>query len=461
MDEQLRLGDNDALVTLRRAWDKALTLLEPEINRPSFESFFKTAKPISVDGTSCCIGAASELARIFLEKYYHLIKPAIEASLGVDMEVTFAVAPKEPPKARAQAAKKPEPPARSISPISMPLNDKYTFQTFVTGTSNKMACAAAKAVAENPGQAYNPFFLYGGPGLGKTHLLQAIAHQAMAKHPGIRVAYVSGEVFTSHYVTALQEKRSEDFRQKYRSIDLLLVDDIQFLAGRPQTKEEFFHTFNSLYQMNKQIVLCSDRPPREIGPLEERLKSRFESGLVADISPPDMKTRMAILTAKAKTNGADLSTSTLECIADLIPTNVRALEGALITLMAYSSLMKVPLTDDLAREVLGRYLTEKRCSEMTPETIQRAVAQAFGIEVKDICGEKRDKDLVLARHVAIYLTRELTDCSLQTIGKAFGGRNHASVVHARNRIAFLLPADESLRAKVEDLSQGLKSGRLP
>jgi chromosomal replication initiator protein len=311
LDEQLRLGENDALVALKRAWDKALTLLEPEVNRPSFESFFKTAKPISVDGNSCCIGAASELARIFLEKYYHLVKPALEAALGVDMDVTFTVAPKEPPKARAQAAKQAAPPARNISPISQALNDKYTFQTFVTGPSNKMACAAAKAVAENPGQTYNPFFLYGGPGLGKTHLLQAIAHQAMEKHPGIRVAYVSGEIFTSHYVTALQEKRSEDFRQKYRSIDLLLVDDIQFLAGRPQTKEEFFHTFNALYQMNKQIVLCSDRPPREIAPIEERLKSRFEAGLVADISPPDMKTRMAILTAKVKTNGADLPPATL------------------------------------------------------------------------------------------------------------------------------------------------------
>jgi chromosomal replication initiator protein len=461
LDEQLRLGENDALVALKHAWDKALTLLEPEVNRPSFESFFKTAKPISVDGNSCCIGAASELARIFLEKYYHLVKPALEASLGVDMDVTFTVMPKEPPKARTQAARKPEPPVRNISSISQALNDKYTFQSFVTGASNKMACAAAKAVAENPGQAYNPFFLYGGPGLGKTHLLQAIAHQAMEKHPGIRVAYVSGEIFTSHYVTALQEKRSEDFRQKYRSIDLLLVDDIQFLAGRPQTKEEFFHTFNALYQMNKQIVLCSDRPPREIAPIEERLKSRFEAGLVADISPPDMKTRMAILTAKVKTNGADLPPATLECIADLIPTNVRALEGALITLMAYSSLMKVPLTDDLVRDVLSRYLTEKRCTEMSPDTIQRAVAQEFSVEVKDIRGEKRDKDLVLARHVGMYLTRELTDCSLQAIGKAFGGRNHASVVHARNRIASLLPENESLRTRVDNLAQGLKSGRLP
>lgn len=462
MDEQLRLGENDALVALKCAWDKALTLLEPEVNRPSFESFFRTARPISSDGKTCTIGAASELARIFLEKYYHLVKPALEATLGADIDVAFTIAPKEPPKAKAQAVRQQaQRPAGNISPVSQPLNDKYTFATFVTGPSNRLAHAAAKAIAESPGQVYNPFFLYGGPGLGKTHLLQAIAHHTMAMHPGVRVAYVSGEMFTSHYVSALREHRSEDFRQKYRSIELWLVDDVQFLAGKERTKEEFFHTFNALYQMNKQIVLCSDRSPRDLAPFEERLKSRFEAGLVADIAPPDLETRMAILQRKAKAEQADVPPHILECVADLIPTNVRALEGALVTLMAYSSLMKVPLTEQLAREVLSRYLTEKKCTEITPDAIQRAVAQVFSVEVADLKGEKRDKALVLARHVAMYLTRELTECPLQMIGRAFGGKNHASIVHARNRIIALLEEDPALKDQVEDLAQGLRSGRLP
>ncbi len=461
MDEQLRLGDNDALVAVKRAWDKALALMEPEVNRPSFESFVKTAHPVAADDGACTIGAQSELGKVFLEKYYHILKPALENCVGKELDITIVVAPKQPAKARAVAVQEAKRASNTVTSFSQPFNDKYTFATFVVGSCNRMAHAAAKAVAENPGTAYNPFFLYGGPGLGKTHLLQAIGQHAMFKHPNLRVAYVSGESFTSHYVTAIREQRSEDFRQKYRNIDLWLLDDIQFLTGKERTKEEFFHTFNALQQMNKQIVLCSDRSPRDLAPAEERLKTRFESGLVADLAPPDIETRVAILQRKAKAEHADIPMPVLECVADLIPTNVRALEGALVTLMAYSSLMKANMCEELAKEVLGRYLAEKKYSEVTPEAIIRAVSHGFSVSVDDIIGAKRDKELALVRHIAMFLARQITECPLQKIGKAFGGKNHASVLHAVNRVESLLLEDAELRAKVDELSQGIRSGRLP
>ena len=455
LEEQLRLGDDDALVALKRAWDKALGLLAPEVNRPSFESFFKTARPISRDGRSAVIGASSELAKIFLEKYTELIKTALESALGAEIELSFAVAPREKPKAAQR-------PASVVTPTSLPLNDKYTFANFVVGPSNLLAHSAAMEVAENPGKRYNPFFLYGGPGLGKTHLLQAIGHHAAAKHPGIRIAYVSAETFTSQYVNMVfREKRPEEFRQRYRSVDIWLVDDLQFLAGKEATKEEFFHTFNALYQADKQIVLSSDRAPRDFSPIEERLRSRFEAGLVADVGPPDVDTRMAILSAKAHAEKAKVPPAVLECVADLIPTNVRALEGALVTLLAYSSLMKSPLTKDLACEVLARYIDERKSAELSPDTIIIAAAHAFSISIEEIRGPKRDKPIVLARHTAMYLSRKLTDCPLQTISRAFGGRNHASVLHACGRVTALLEEDSGFRSRVDDLASGLRSGRLP
>lgn len=459
MRGQLQLGDNDDLVALSRAWEKTVSLLAPEINRPSFE-YFRSARPVSMEGSVATIGATNELAKIFLEKYSELAKAALESCLGREIELHFVVVQPEQRRPRVSEVRAATPPTGVLSSLSHPLNDKYVFSTFVVGPSNRLAHAAALAIAQKPGRVYNPFFLYGGPGLGKTHLLQAVGHYAIAHHPGIRVAYVSGELFTSHYVTALREHRSEDFRRKYRNIDILLVDDVQFLASRERTKEEFFHTFNALYQMNKQIVLSSDRSPRDLGPIEERLKSRFESGLVADIAPPDLETRLAILQNKASSDEVDVPMPVLEYIANCIPTNVRALEGALVTLMAYSSLMKQPLTVSLAQEVLGRYMTEKKYAELTPEIIQRVVAQAFGVEVKDIQNQTRKKELVIPRHVAMYLSRELTPFSTVAIGKAFGGRDHATVIRACTRIKALMDEDPCLLATVNQLAQDLKTGRV-
>jgi chromosomal replication initiator protein len=457
LDEQLQLGDSGPLVSLRKAWEQALNLLAPEINRPSFETFVKTARPVSIDGKNVVIGTTGELAKIFIEKYTHLVKAALESQLGSDLQITFTAAPREQAKPKSTVQRN-APKAAVLSSISLPLNDKYTFDNFVEGSGSRMAHAVAMAVAAKPGKAYNPVFLYGGPGLGKTHLLHAIGNYVLANHPDLRVAYVSGEQFTAHYVMALREHRSEDFRRKYRSIDIWLVDDIQFLVGKEKTNEEFFHTFNALYQTDKQIVLSSDRSPRSMQPIEERLKSRFESGVVMDIAPPDLETRIAILQRKALQEGVDIPPHIIECIAEVVRTNVRALEGALVTLLAFTSLMKVPFSEPLVNEVLGRYLSEQKRTELSPDAVQRAVAAAFDLDVSVLCGDKRTKGLVTARHIAIYLSRELTDASLPAIGKAFGGRNHSTVLHACTHAKELLEQDGHLKSVVDQLEADLKSG---
>lgn len=447
------------MAAYRRAWDKALDILAPEINRPSFE-YLKMASPIAAQDGSITIGAPGELAKIFLEKYSEAVKVALESVLGQELDISFVVSPQEPEKPRNAKPKEQRPTTGIIVPGSLPLNQKYSFSNFVVGPSNRMAHAVATAVAEKPGAAYNPFFIYGGPGLGKTHLLQAIGHHVLANHPGMRVAYVSGEAFTSLYVASLREHKSEDFRQRFRNVNVLLVDDIQFLTGKERTKEEFFHTFNTLYHADKQIVLTSDRSPRELNPIEERLKSRFESGVVVDISAPDLETRIAILRTKAHAEGVDLPFEVLECVAEMVPTNIRALEGALVTLLAYTSLMNAPITVPVVQEVLGRYISEKKLSEITPDTVQRAVAKSFGVSADEIQNESRRKDLVAARHVAMYLCRELTPYSGVAIGKAFGGRDHATVIHACKKVESRMNEDPAFRETVDRLADEIRAGRV-
>lgn len=461
MEDQLHLGDDDSLVVLRRAWEKALELLAPEINRPSFESFFRTARPIATDGATVTIGAASELARIFLQKYSELIKTALEANLEGEIEIIFVNAPEQQSKPEQAQQKEPakQPARSSISTLSEPLNEKYDFPSFIEGPCNRLAHAACIAVARRPGKVYNPLFLYGGSGLGKTHLLQAIAQRIIETQPAKQVAYVSAETFTFQYVSSLRDHRSEEFRRKYRSIDVWLVDDVQFLAAKERTKEEFFHTFNALLQTGKQIVISSDRAPRDLQPVEERLRTRFESGLVADLAPPDFETRLAILQRKADLEEAQVPKEVLLEVASLIQTNVRALEGALVTLIAYGSLMKTRLTPTTAQEIIHRYLIEKKCTELTIDSVQRMTAQRFGVSVEDLVSSARRKELITPRHVAMYLCRELTAFPLAAIGKAFGGRDHATIVHACGRVKKLLESDESFKQTVDQLADDLRAGR--
>ena len=342
----------------------------------------------------------------------------------------------------------------------MPLNERYIFDTFLIGRSNRLAQAGAMHVAAQPGEIYNPLFLYGGPGLGKTHLMQAIAHNLRVTRPGLRITYVSGEYFTQQYITALREHATEDFRRQYRFVDVWLVDDIQFIAGKEQTKEEFFHTFNTLYQMGKQIVLASDRSPRELNTMDERLRSRFQSGLIADIGAPDLETRIAILQRRSLSENAQVPEDVLLYIASAIQSNIRALEGAFTKLLAYSSIMNTQVSLELAQTVLSEYFIEKpvRQRRTSVQEIVEAVSQHFAATPDDIMGAGRNKEISLARQVALYLCRDLMpEMNLSLIGAAFGGRDHATVVYACQKVRTLMELDTDLKALIGQLRKSLTS----
>jgi len=338
-----------------------------------------------------------------------------------------------------------------------PLNPRYTFDTFVVGPSNRFAQAASLAVAEDPAGAYNPLFLYGGVGLGKTHLMQAIAHYVREHHRGLYVVYVSSETFTNDLINALQRRSMAEFRRKYRNVDLLLIDDIQFVAGKEQTQEEFFHTFNALYEAAKQIVISSDRPPKEIPTLEERLRSRFEWGLTTDIQPPDLETRMAILSKKASVEGIELPSDTIFYIASEIQSNIRELEGALIRVIAYAALQNSPPTPEIAAEALKDIVSSRKTRVITIEAIQAAVAAHYGVSVEELKAKKRTRTVTLPRQVAMYLCRELTDASLPRIGQEFGGRDHTTVIHAFEKIREEAEKNPVLAETIKEISEKIKN----
>ncbi len=326
------------------------------------------------------------------------------------------------------------------------LNPRYTFDAFIVGNSNRLAHAASLAVAEAPGESYNPLFLYGGVGLGKTHLLHAIGHQGV--HTGLAVLYVSSEQFTNEIINAIRYRTTEEFRAKYRSVDILLVDDIQFIAGKESTEEEFFHTFNSLYEMSKQIVICSDRPPKAIVSLEERLRSRFEWGLIADIQPPDLETRMAILRVKADLLHYRVPDDVIAYIAGRVQTNIRELEGCLNRLMAYQQLHHTELTMDVARAAMSSLGNDNRDSHLSIKQIAQAVAEFYHISLDAMCGKQRDKHIVMPRQIAMYLMRQETQVSLLEIGQLFGGRDHSTVLHACEKIDRAVNINPSLRREI-------------
>jgi chromosomal replication initiator protein len=372
-------------------------------------------------------------------------------------EVRPLQAPGRPPGPTVTLPTPPADPERSEGGDPTQLNPKYVFDDFVIGPSNRFAHAAAFAVAEAPARAYNPLFIYGGAGLGKTHLLHAIGHYIRSLYPRLRVRYVTTEQFTNEFISAIRQGRNAAFQRTYRQADILLVDDIQFLERAERTQEEFFHTFNALHNAEKQIVISSDRQPRQIAHLEDRLRSRFEWGLMTDVQPPDLETRIAILNKKASYESLHVEPEVLELIASRVQSNIRELEGALIRVTAFASLQGVNVDRDLAESVLKDLLPEDSAREISVQLIQDEVADYFGLSVDDLCSPSRTKQLVIARQIAMYLIRELTDLSLPRIGKAFGGRDHTTVMHAERKIAALLQERRTIYEQVQELTRRVRS----
>jgi chromosomal replication initiator protein len=469
-------------------WDEALELIRRDLNTPTFKTWFEHAAPLGMVDDTFVIGVQNDFARDWLEsRYSGLIRSALSSAAGSPVSVSFTVAPDDASRApeatpeEPAAVPDPAPPDARAEPDPLPFvvgdvadaesgrvapkgadgdfNPKYTFESFVIGSSNRFAHAAALAVAEAPGAAYNPLFIYGGVGLGKTHLLQAIGHYAQMHVPHMRVRYVSTEQFTNDFINSLSDKgkrRIDGFRRHYRTNDVLLVDDVQFLKGKEGIQEEFFHTFNSLQQAGKQIVMSSDRPPKDIATLEERLRSRFEMGLITDIQPPDVETRIAILRRKVESEGLDVPDDVMSFIADRVSSNIRELEGALIRVIAFSSLTRHAIDLDLAQSVLKDIFPERRAQPISVPSIQKEVCRFYGVHKADLTGNKRSQAIVFPRQMAMHLSRELTDLSLPRIGAEFGGRDHTTVMHATNKIQRLMNSDHDVYNQVQDLTNRIR-----
>lgn len=463
MVKQLHFGEDDAILALERAWEGARDALAGRINKPSYDSWIKPIIPLSFDDNVAVLGSPSRFAKHWLEgKYLEDIRALLSEQLGDGVRVVLRQMTESQPEALAEPlppnAAKIQDNRASDDTVSVPLNSRYCFDSFIVGQCNRLAHATAVAISERPGGTYNPLFVYGRAGLGKTHLLHAIGLVVQQKHPSLRVAYIRGETFTFQYIAAVREHRTAEFRRRYRNIDVWLVDDVQFLVGKEKTEEEFFHTYNALYDSGKQVVLMSDRSPKQLE-LDSRLLSRFECGMVTDIVSPDLETRIAILQAKAESEGMVLPMDVAEYVASLIKTNIRQLEGALIKLHAFASLMKTPITRELAQETLGTYFQqEQECMALEPRLVQVAVADKFHVTVEDMVGTKRSQGIVLPRQVAMYLSRELTNCSLPGIGKAFGGKDHTTVMHSIQKVTKLMASDRNLAEMVDDIARHLRNG---
>jgi chromosomal replication initiator protein len=440
-------------LSLTELWEEVLNLIKVELTEVSFNTWLKTINPISLSDDEIILAAPNDFTKGILEgRYLNLIKNAIKEVSKKDYKINFIVPGEEINTIKMSQNEKKE----MESEFKTQLNPKYTFSTFVTGKSNEFAHAASLAVAEAPAQAYNPLFVYGGVGLGKTHLMHAIGHYILTQNPKAKVVYVSSEKFTNELINSIREYRNEEFRNKYRNVDVLLVDDIQFIAGKEGTQEEFFHTFNALHEANKQIIISSDRPPKEIPTLEDRLRSRFEWGLITDIQPPDFETRIAILKKKANIENLTIPDEVFHLIANNIQSNIRELEGALIKIVAYSSLTGKSITEELAQEALKDLVNTNKKKEITVDLIKDIVSKEFNIRIDDFDSKKRTREIAFPRQVAMYLTRELTDLSLPKIGDEFGGRDHTTVIHAYDKVTNDMKNDMSLKIKIEKIIEELK-----
>ena len=444
-------------LTAETVWSEVAGRLRGTLNETTFRTWFSDVQGVRISDGELVVSVPNEFTRDWISGHFQaLIEAAVAEITGDERTLTFEVRETETQRSDV-AATAAAPPRRTQLEG---LNPKYTFDSFVIGSSNRFAHAAALAVAEAPAQAYNPLFIYGGTGLGKTHLLQAIGHYVGQHSSPLSVRYVTSETFTNDFINSLRDKRIEGFKQRYRTYDLLLVDDIQFLEGRERIQEEFFHTFNTLYEAGAQIVLSSDRRPRELATLEERLRSRFEWGLITDIQPPDLETRIAILRKKVKTDNIQVSDpQVLTFIASRVSSNIRELEGALTRVVAFSSLTGRPMTEDLAQDVLKDVFPQGDLPQISIERIQQLVAERFGLPIDELVGDKRSQNIVYPRQVAMYLSRELTDSSLPKIGKEFGGRDHTTVIHATSKIARMIREDRSVYNLVQELTARIKQVR--
>ncbi|MWV46160.1 chromosomal replication initiator protein DnaA [Paenibacillus sp. HJL G12] len=438
-------------------WQQILSIIHTKLSKPSFDTWFKATKAIQMSDHSIVISAPTTFAVEWLEsRYTKLVSATIFELLGKQVDVKFVIEENKPAEIVPQQPT-PMPQVTQEEAFTHMLNPKYTFDTFVIGSGNRFAHAASLAVAEAPAKAYNPLFLYGGVGLGKTHLMHAIGHYILEHNPASRVVYISSEKFTNEFINSIRDNRAESFRNKYRNVDILLIDDIQFLAGKESTQEEFFHTFNALHEEQKQIIISSDRPPKEIPTLEDRLRSRFEWGLITDIQPPDLETRIAILRKKAKAENLDIPNEAMMYIANQIDTNIRELEGALIRVVAYSSLTNQDVTTHLAAEALKDIIPSSRPKMITIQDIQQKVGEYYNLKLEDFKARKRTKAVAFPRQIAMYLSRELTDFSLPKIGEAFGGRDHTTVIHAHEKISQSLKNDQDLFKVVNNIIEKIKN----
>ena len=458
-------------LNLKSLWSAALGEMQLSLSKGNYETWFKETAIVSEEDDVFMIGVPNAFAREWLEsKYRTQVRETLQRLLARTVDVRFvnmtaASARSDRPVASPGGGARSSAMASTAS-VSSPersrdgtaaalLNTRYTFSTLVVGSNNRLAHAAALSVAERPGHSYNPLFIYGGSGLGKTHLMHAIGHAVLSRHPKKRVAYATSEKFTNEFINSIRAQKGEEFRERYRRIDVLLIDDIQFLTGKEGTQEEFFHTFNAIHEEGKQIVLSSDRPPKAIERLEDRLRSRFEWGLIADISTPDLETRIAILRAKAEAQSVSVPPPVIDFLAQRIVSNIRELEGALTRICAYATLNAVPVTTQLAQEILQNILYNPRQKTLSTEKIVEIVAKYYGVPVGELKGKARDKQVVLPRQIAMYLMREETEAPLLRIGEALGGRDHSTVLHGCEKIEREMAENDDFRRDVGALREML------
>ena len=456
-------------LTAEGLWNDVSARLREALNDTTFQTWFGEVGGAALEGDTFAVVVPNDFTREWIEGHFlDLIRAAVRDSGGDSLRVQLHVAETPPPQAVAapvaepavQSAVRPLPLEVVPRADAVGINPKYTFDSFVIGSSNRFAHAAALAVAEAPAQAYNPLFIYGHTGLGKTHLLHAVANFVTDHGGGLTCRYVTSETFMNDFINSLRDKRIEGFKQRYRTYDVLLIDDVQFFEHKERIQEEFFHTFNSLYEAGRQIIMSSDRPPREISTLEERLRSRFEWGLITDIQAPDLETRIAILRKKVKSDQIEIrDPEILTFIASRVSTNIRELEGALTRVVAFSSLTGRPLSVELAQDVLKDSFPQGEGTRISIDRIQELVCERFGVTHAELTGERRSQNIVYPRQVAMYLSRELTDSSLPKIGKEFGGRDHTTVIHATSKIARLIREDRSVYNLVQELTARVRQVR--